>query len=253
MAISLRNIGEHIYSTQSPKERAAEQLARDLSELEEAILRAEELQAAQAIVNAKVIIKGEEIDAEIDLQRDPLLTFDAAGTWVGGASDIHSQFRDWGLQVFKLSGFTPNIAIGAHDSLTAFFADPGVQSLLDNRRLAVGSVGSSGTDANTNPNVRKYGDFAGFQIWEYNEFYLDDADNTEKTVIPDGHVVLASTGMRAVRHYGPIADMAVLQPLKRFVKKVVTDDPSTITAIAQTAPAMINHDPDATALIKVIL
>lgn len=249
----LRSPGENIYSNRTPEQRAAEQMAKDLQELEESIQRAEELQAAQAITNAKITIKGEEVDAEIDLLRDPLLTFTVAGAdlWTAGTADVHAQLRAYAKLVFSKSGFTPNVVLMGTTAMNAFFANAGVRSLLDNRRMTAGNIDSSPT-TNPYPAARSYGDFAGYDIWEYNEMYLDDADNTEKSFIPDDSIVLASTNMRCVPHYGPIMDFGALVPLRRFAKSIEEQDPSVKTAIIQTAPAFINHDPDATAKIKVV-
>jgi len=250
----LRGIGENIYSDKTPLQRANEQMAKDLAEIEEAIQRAEELQAAQAIVNAKITIKGETVDAEIDLLRDPLLTFTvaAADLWTAGTADIHQQLRTYARLVFSKSGFTPNMLIGGPAALDALFANAGVRSLLDNRRIVGGKIDTGATTTPPYPGARHYGDLAGFDIWEYSEMYLDDFDNLDKPMIPADSIVLASSGMRCVPHYGPIMDFGALVPLKRFAKSIEEQDPSVKTAIVQSAPAMINHDPDATAKIKVV-
>jgi hypothetical protein len=249
----LRSPGETIYSDKTPQERASEQLARDMRELDEAIQTAEELQAAQAICDGIIIIKGEEVDAVIDLNRDPDLEFTvgAGDLWDSGTADIHAQLRSYARLVYSKSGFTPNLLIGGSAAIDAFFADAGVQSLLDNRRLAVGNVETS-PSTTPFPNARSYGTFAGYDIWETHEMYLDDADNTEKLFVPEDSIILASRNMRAVPHYGPILDFGVLAPVKRFAKSVEEKDPSIITGILQSAPAYINHDPDATAKIKVV-
>lgn len=249
----LRMPGENIYSPKTPAQRAQEQIVKDLFEIEESIQRAEELQAAQAIVNAKVIIKGEDVDAEIDLQRDAALTFTVAGAdlWTAGTADIHAQMRQYARLVFSKSGFTPNVMIAGTAALDAFFANADVQALLDNRRLNVGGVSSAPSTAPF-PGARYYGDFAGYEIWEYHELYLDEATNTEALLVPADRIVLASKGMKCVPHYGPIKDFGSLQPVRRFAKSIEEQDPSVKTAIVQTAPAFINHTPDATASIKVV-
>lgn len=249
----LRQIGENIYSPKTPAQRAQDQIVKDLFEIEEAIVRAEELQAAQAIVNAKVIIKGEEVDAEIDLQRDAALSFTvaAADLWTAATADIHKQLREYARLVYSKSGFTPNMLIAGSAALDAFFANTDVQSLLDNRRLGVGSIGTQ-PSTQPFPGARFYGDFAGYEIWEYYELYLDEADNLEKLLVPTDRIILASTGMKCIPHYGPIKDFGALQPLRRFAKSIEEQDPSVKTAIVQTAPAFINHNPDATASIKVV-
>lgn len=252
-ALLARGIGESIYDDVSPAERAARQLAKDMFELNEMIDRAEELQAAQAICQANIVIKGEEVDAEIDLQRDAALEFTVAAgdLWTAGTADIAAQFREYARLVYSKSGLTPTKVLMGPDAMDAFFANDDVQNLLDNRRLDVGTLRG---DPSTNafPTARSYGNFFGYDIWEVHDLYLDDADNTEKPFVPADSIVLASPGMRCVPHYGPIVEHGVLVPLKRFAKSIKEEDPSVITGILQSAPAFINHDPDGTALIKVV-
>jgi len=242
-----RGIGEHIYSDKTPQQLAAEQVAKDLFDIEEAIARAEELQAAQSIVNAKVIIKGFDVDAEITLGRDAALAFTASTLW-SGAADIHAQLRQWSALVYAKSGYAPNVLMGGAAALDAFFANSGVRSILDNRRMAAGVINTDQQYAA----ARNYGSFAGLEIWEYYDLYLDDADNTEKLLIPTDSIVLASTGMQTTAHYGAIQDFGAMIPLRRFAKTIVEEDPSSRVLIVQSAPAYINHTPDATALIKVV-
>lgn len=249
----LRSPGENIYSDRTPAQRAAEQMAKDLFELEEMIQRAEELQAAQAICNGVITIKGEEVDAEIDLGRDPDLEFTLTGgdLWTDPTADIHAQLREYARLVFSKSGFTPNVLLAGPLALDAFFANEGVQALLDNRRMVVGNINTA-PSTTPFPGARSYGEIAGFDIWESHEFYLDDEDNLEKPFVPEDSIILASRGMRCVPHYGPIMDFGALVPMKRFAKSILEQDPSVRTGILQSAPAFINHDPDATAKIKVV-
>lgn len=252
----LRQPGETIYGGKTPAQRAQEQIVKDLAELEEAIQRAEELQCAQAIIDANIIIKGFDTDAEIDLQRDADLEFtvDAADFWNTETADIHAQLRSYARLVHAKSGYTPNVLLAGANVLDALFSNEQAMKLLDNRRTNVGELRSQPT---TTPgiNARSYGDFAGFTLWEYYESYdLDNEDGTVTNIplIPDDYIILASTGMKCVPHYGAIKDFGAMVPLKRFVKTIEEQDPSTKTAIVQTSPAMINHTPDATAKIKVL-
>lgn len=249
-----RGIGENIYTQKTPRQRAAEQIVKDMFELEEAIQRAEELQAAQAICQGIVTIKGFEIDAEINLDRDSDLEFTVGATdsWDTDTADIHAQMREYARLIFTKSGYTPNVAIFSPEALDAFFANPEVQSLLDNRRLNVGNLTST-PSTDTFPGARSYGEFAGYSIWEYHELYEDMEDGVEKPLVPAGKIVLASRGMKCVKHYGPIEDFAALIPVVRFSKSWEENDPSIRIGTLSTAPAFINHNPDATALIEVLV
>lgn len=247
----LRQPGETIFSQLTPMERAARQMAKDMKDLNDAISRAEELQAAQAIIDAKVIIKGAEVDAEIDFNRDAALTFSAAAPWDLPNPGIWDFLRSTTALIFSKSGFTPNRIIMGANAMSAFLKDPETLELLDNRRIAAGSINVDQSVTAEFPTARFFGSFGGFEFWEYYEVYNHPDTDVVTKLVPDDYIVFTSAGMECTAHYGVIKDFGALIPLKRFAKSFEEQDPSQLTMLVQSAPAMVNHTPNATAKVKV--
>lgn len=248
----MRQMGETIFSSRTPAQRAAKILVQDLKDLNDMITRAEELQAAQAVLNAEVVIRGEEVDAIINLQRDAALAYTVTTAWSDPAADIVEDIQAASALVYSKSGFMPDTLLASRGVLKYIFKNAEIQSYLDNRRISLGNLDLNSRQSPF-PSARSYGQVLGFDLWEYLDMWLDPADDIEKPLIPDDYVFLTSSGMDCRRHYGIIKDFdADLQPMPRFAKTIEEKDPSFKELIVQCAPAMINHTPDATAKIKVL-
>jgi hypothetical protein len=241
--------GEHVYSSRSQADRAREILAMDLFDLNDAVARAEELQAAQAIILGKVTIKGEEIDAQADYQRSAGNTYTAPVLWSAGGSDPGADMRAAGLKVQQSTGLTPDVAIFGQTALNAFLKNALVLNQIDTLHGDFGTVAANKIQY---PGATYYGMFAGFQIWTYVEWYLDDVTNLEVPLVPDNKVVITATSARNWRHYGPIIDLGSLIPEKRFAKSWVIEDPSARMLSVHSAPLMVPHDIDATVNLQVV-
>ena len=250
-----RGVGEAVYSSKSPMQRGNEVMAQDLIDLDDAIARAEEIQCAQAVIDGKVVIKGTDIDAEVDMQRDATLFLLPAALPSTGwttANDILADLRFMRRRSFAVSGRSPSTVIMGSAAAEVFLKNIQIADMLDNRRLDAGAV--------TLPNGVKleniifYGNVGGFDFYEYNELFDDpNNNNTVTNVMATDKVVLASMGSRCVAHYAPIMDMKSLMPERRFSKWVDLEDPSVRELIMQSRPLMVTEEPDAFVTADVIV
>lgn len=242
-----RTLGESIYSSKTVGERLAETMAQDLIDLDDAIGRNEEIQAAQAIIDGLILIKGDDIDASIDMQRDATLivaigTLPTAG-WTT-ANDILGDLRFLRRRVFLSSGRSPNIVIMGQAAAEIFLNNTKIASVLDNRRLNGGAV--TLPDGSVLENAIYYGHVGGFEFYEYNELFDDPFNNNTPTLVMNSKkIVLASAGARCTRHYAPILDLKSMMAERRFAKWVDLEDPSVRELIMQSRPAMICEETDA--------
>jgi Phage major capsid protein E len=243
--------GEHVYSGKSGKQRALEQIGLDLVEVNDGIARTEDLQCARALLNGKSIIKGEEVDAEIDFGRSSTNTYtlSAADLWTAATSDPEKIFRDARREALKASGITTDICIMGQEALNAFFANDRVLRQLDNRN---GYFGSVSADESPIEGAIYYGHFAGHEVWGLDEWVLDEVTNTETPIVPVDRIYVTSSRARNRMHYGPISHMGVLSPLSRFVETWLQNNPSVQMMAMHSAPLAVPHDIDATVSIKVV-
>lgn len=201
--INKRSMGENLYSAKSPDQRAAELLAQDLSEMEEAITRREEWMAAQILFTGKVDIKGEGIDQVLDFDFTNKVTLSGTDLWSDTAnSDPIADLKSWRLAVIQSSGMTPDRVIMASDVVDSFVSHPKVKESLDNRRIVLGQI-----NPQTLPNGVTYiGSISslGLDIYSYDEWYFDEDSDTEKPMVPAGNLILGSTRARSSMLYGAV-------------------------------------------------
>lgn len=243
----LRLPGESPYSNITPAERARNLMLKDMIELDLAITRAEELQAAQAIIKGSVLFKGNEVDQLVDMRRNPANTF-AIGTLPSGASgwvaaaNIDKDLRVLRKQAYKVSGITPTVAVLGDDALEAFLSNTAV-----NQRSITANSMNSNVKFTDNPlleNAIYYGMYGSFEIWSYSELYEDQA-GAIVPLLDSKSVVLLSRAARCTRNYGPILHMQALVPKKRFVYEHTQMDPSEHKQVMESAPLMTTDNPDA--------
>ncbi|MCL6636056.1 MAG: major capsid protein [Peptococcaceae bacterium] len=217
--------GESLYSGVSPDDRAAEQLGRDLAELDEMITRREEWMCAQALFAGKINVKGEGVDEVIDFLLTNKEVLAGAALWSDAASDPLADLKRWRRIVVKASGFNPDTVVMASDVVDKFLAHAKVQQMLDLRLVDTGQI-----NPQLLPNGVTYiGRIAelGANIYTYDEWYLDD-DGIEKPMVPEKTVLMASTAARFDLLYGAYIDMEMgTMDLPRIPRSWVEKDPST--------------------------
>lgn len=200
--LQIRSFGENVYSTKSPDERAIELLARDLTDLEDAITRREEWMAAQVLFTGKVDMIGEGVNQTLDFDFTNKLVLSGSDKWSETSSDPIGDLKNWRLAVIQKSGITPDTAVMASDVVDAFLNHPAVQKILDNQRIKLGQI-----DPRTLPNGVTYlGSLTslGLDLYSYDEWYFDETEGVEKPMVPPGTVLVASTRARFSFHYGAV-------------------------------------------------
>lgn len=202
-----RTAGENPYSGRTPAERAVEKLAEDLRELHEMIVRREEWMAATAIVTGQIPVIGEGLNEVIDFNFTNTETIVTAGLkWNGADADPLADLERWRKEVQKEGFVNCNICVMASDVTAAFVNNPKARLLLDTKAYDLAAI-----KPRELPNGVTYiGTInkLGLDIYEYNEWYLDDWTDPEapeqKPLVPDGTVLLLSTAAQFSRYYGAI-------------------------------------------------
>lgn len=219
-----RLAGEPLYSGVSPDDRAAEQIGRDLAELDEMITRREEWMCAQALFTGKIDIVGEGVDEEIDFLLTNKKVLAAGALWSADTSTPLADLKQWRLAVVKASGFSPDLAVFSSEVVDTFLNHKDVQQMLDLRLVDTGQI-----NPQLLPNGVTYiGRIAelGLNIYTYDEWYLDDA-GIEQSMVPTKTVMLGSSNARFDILYGAYIDMEMgTMDLPRIPRSWVEKDPS---------------------------
>lgn len=202
-----RSAGENPYSDRTPAERAVEKIAEDFAELNDQITRREEWMAATAIFTGQIPVIGEGLNEVIDFNFTNVETIvTAAKKWNGADSDPLADIERWHETVQKNGFVNCNICVMAKDVANAFVRHAKVKDVLDIRAydLAVIKPRALPNGVTYIGTIHKL----GLDIYQYNEWYLDDWTNPaapeEKPLVPNGALALLSTEADYSIYYGAI-------------------------------------------------
>ena len=242
-----RSIGENIYSSTPPSQKASEQLAKDLLEMDTCITRAEELQAAQALFQGKVILQKQKDDGSFmneEINYSPSdthkITLTGNDLWSDrNNSDPLVKLRSLRRMLIQDSGVNPDILIMSSDVIDAFLTHPVIKGTggLSPIKVQLGQISPQ-----LLPNGVTYWGFLqdiACDIYSYDEWYLDPVDNTEKAMVPAKKIFMGSTKARMDKLYGCIKDLSALYPVDRFPKSWEEEDPSARFLLMQSAPLLV--------------
>lgn len=250
-----RQPGETIYKKEkSHAERLAEMIGKDLGDMRKYIVRREEWMVRCALLDAKVRVIGEGVDATIDFLRDPSHTFalTLGDKWTADTSDPLGNIRDWKLLIAQDSGLVPNVAVVGSDVAKAIMKNPVLLEALDNRRVTLGQINPQDL-----PNGASFlGDLENVSFYTYAEWFIDDEDE-EQPMIPANKMLMGSINAECTRHYGVIQDLdamgeAFSAAVDYFPSIFETKNPSRKHVMLQSAPIPVPHEVDAFATITPI-
>lgn len=205
----MRSPGENIYGLRSPNERAAEQLGKDLKELDLIITRLEEKMCSEALFAGQVTVSGEGYDETIiqywpaTSAQQPKTVLDSSNRWTTQGVDPTKALREVRRKVIQKSGITPRDAIFGKQAIEAFL-DALKNTTLDMRRVEMGII-----DPQHLPNGVTYWGYlkdSALDIWSYDEYYLDE-NGDEQPMVPEKKVLIGSAEARTQMIYGPCALM----------------------------------------------
>lgn len=196
-----RVMGENLYSTRTPDERAAEKLVKDLQELDNMVTRREEVMCAEAIFEGKIDVKGEGVAYEIDFNHTNREALSGASLWNASTSDKLADLKRWARRVQQTGFVNTDIVIIAPDVTDTLMKDETILKLLDIRNMNIGEFKPENL-----PNGATYiGTLAGIgRIYEYAATYYDDVTETVKPMVPDGTIALLSSEAEYTMAYAAI-------------------------------------------------
>lgn len=242
-----RMIGERIGGAESNIVRMMQNLEFEMTDQVDMVKRRMEWMAAQTLINGTITIKGDGFpDVTIDYGRDAALTVTLTGSQLWDASSsTHIPALDidyWQNLVLKASGaivtdivFTPTpwyYFTASAAVLNAIVNDTSKFAFPDKNQVQMASQAKHGA-------ILK-GVWGSYRLWVYNDWYVDEADNTEKRMIPDGVILMGSTSLMGIRAFGTILDPDFSYAAMPYAPKMWTQpDPAQRFLLMQSSPLPI--------------
>lgn len=258
-ALLMRQPGESIYSARTPLQRAGEQLARDMEDLDDQINRREEWMIAQALTTGQVNVVGDGINDIVDYQMSASHLVTEATPWTDvdangkSTADPIADLRKYKRRIAKDSGRSATVAVLSSAAADAFLGNTNTKDALNTRRVDLGMIQPQALPDGVT--YLGYLNDPGIDLYAYEEWYYDEATEAEAPMVPEGGLIMGPSTSRCSMLYGAIQDMEAIEgamfDVARYPKSWVEKDPSVRWLMMQAAPLPGLHEPDAFVYAKV--
>lgn len=244
-----RQIGERIGGEYSAADREMLNIQFEMTDQIDMINRRMEWMAANALLSSKITVVGEGFPTTvIDFGRAAELTIALSGsdkwptTVEAGKTNTKpsSDIERWQTLILKQSGAVPTKLVFTTKSWSAFRLDTTVKDNAINLPLLspFGNQIDAGAKASTGAVYK--GRWGNFELWLYNDWYIDPVDNVEKPMIPDGAIIMSGDDLMGTRAFGAILDPAFnYGPMAYAPKTWIQEDPAQRFLMMQSAPLVI--------------
>lgn len=215
--------------------------------------------AARAIIDGKVVIKGDDYPEKlVDFRRDASLTGVLTGTarWSETTATPLNDLKSKRVSVNSLCGARVSKHIFGADAWDLFSTRVDLRNMMDREK--------GGYDVNVSlmrdgyEGLEYMGTIQGsngagrIEAWVNTAKYKDPETGNEEFFLDQKTVVGVSEAVQGVRCFGAIKDKAArYQALSMFPKNWENEDPSVEYLMTQGAPLMVPKQPNATYSLKV--
>lgn len=244
-----RQIGERIGGQYSAAEREMLNLQFELTDQIDMINRRLEWMAASALQTGTVTVTGEGYETQVvDFGRSSDLTIALSGadkwpeTVEAGKTNTKptDDIEDWSQRMLKESGAVATDIVFTTKSWKAFRLDTSVKdSAITFPALSpFGNQINPGTQIKTGAVYK--GRWGNYDLWVYNDWFIDPLDGKEKPMIADGSVIMSGADLMGTRAFGAIIDPAFnYGPMAYAPKSWLQHDPAQRFIMVQSAPLVI--------------
>lgn len=244
-----RQIGERIGGQYSAAEREMLNLQFELTDQIDMINRRLEWMAASALQTGTVTVTGEGYETQVvDFGRSSDLTIALSGadkwpeTVEAGKTNTKpsADIEDWAQRMLKESGAVATDIVFTTKSWKAFRLDTSVKdSAITFPALSpFGNQINPGTQIKTGAVYK--GRWGNYDLWVYNDWFIDPLDGKEKPMIADGSVIMSGADLMGTRAFGAIIDPAFnYGPMAYAPKSWLQHDPAQRFIMIQSAPLVI--------------
>ncbi|WP_447877521.1 major capsid protein [Serratia fonticola] len=245
-----RQIGERIGGEYTAAEREMINLQFEMSDQIDMVNRRLEWMAANAMTKAKITVIGEGFPTTvIDFGRSSDLTVTLSGSdkWplTVAANATNNKptldIENWQQRILKGSGAIATDLVFTTSSWTAFRLDTTIKDsaiIFPNQNPAAGNHVDPGPRIQTGAVYK--GRWGNFDLWLYNDWFIDPLDGIEKPMLPDGTVLMSGAALMGTRAFGAILDPAFSYGAMAYAPKSwVEPDPAQRYLLMQSAPLVI--------------
>lgn len=238
-----RLIGERIGGNElTAAQRHMANLQFEMEDQVDMIDRRMEWMAANALASGTVTVAGEGFETQvINFGRSASLTVTLSGAARWGQSGVSPSalIEQWAHNMLKASGGTATDLVFTTTPWLHFINDPVVK-----QTIWYPGNGGAGNTINVGAQIQRGAQYKGrwgqYDLWVYNDWYVDPVDEVEKPMLVDGTVLMSGVDLMGVRAYGAILDPefnygALPYAPKMWVKK----DPAQTILMMQSAPLVI--------------
>lgn len=244
-----RQIGERIGGEYTAAQREMLNIQFEMADQIDILNRRLEWMGASALVSGTVTIAGDGYETTVvDFGRDSALTIALTGSDVwptsvaaGETNTVPSEnIEEWQTLVLQKSGAAPTDLVFTNKSWKAFRLDT---SIKDNA-IVFPALSPFGNQIDAGARVQKGAVYKGrwgqFDLWLYNDWYIDPDTGIEQPMISDGSVIMSGADLMGTRAFGAILDPEFnYGPMAYAPKTWVNPDPAQRFLMMQSSPIVI--------------
>lgn len=244
-----RQMGERIGGEYTAAEREQLNVMFEMEDQIDMLSRRLEWMAASALTKSQITVVGEGFPTTvIDFGRSSNLTITLSGSdkWPlsvpAGTTNTQpsDDIEDWQTRMLKESGSVATDLVFTSLSWKAFRLD----TTIKDNAITFPALSPFGNQVDAGPRVIKgavyKGRWGNFDLWLYNDWFIDPLDGIEKPMIPDGAVLMSGADLMGTRAFGLILDPAFnYGPMAFAPKSWIMPDPAQRYLLMQSAPLVI--------------
>ncbi len=188
----------------SPDERALQLLAQTLVDFDDQISRREEVMCAQALFDGKIDVIGEDVNYTVDFEMTNTATLSVLWDATDSTADPVADLKGMAVQCMLKGYRTPDICIMERSAYAAFVNRCKELGYFNQWNFLDVSIQPERNDLENVTYCGRLRD-PGVDIYIYDAWYIDDWSSdtpTEKSMVPKGKVLLASTRAKYSTYYG---------------------------------------------------
>ncbi len=208
-----------------------------------------EWMAASAMVTGTITVAGEGYETKVvnfGRSADLTVTLSGSDKWptkvdAGKTNTQPTQdIEAWSQRILKNSGAVPTDLVFTTKSWNAFRLD----TTITDSAIKFPALNPYGNQINPGTQVQKGAVYKGrwgqFDLWVYNDWFIDPVDGKEKPMLPDGTVIMSGADLMGTRAFGAILDPAFnYGPMAYAPKSWLQEDPAQRFLMVQSAPLVI--------------